>query len=138
MKKETIKYVLATEDVFVAIDGRTFKSEEECLAYEKEMNEKECRLSSLLIPEYNGLIPLVSDLYDCTDDSYLWYCLNSEEDFEFLYMALEDSDFPEPAEYPAVMCIQEHCGSYYGYNLPDIISGINNFLDHFGYKVAEK
>lgn len=134
----SMKYIEVHEDVFEACDGRVFNSEKECLEYEEEMSEKERRLSSLLIHEYNGIIPLVSDLYDCEDDTYSWYRLNSDEDYEFLYMALDESDFPEPAEYPAIICIQEHYGSHYGYNLPDIISGINNYLDCFGYKVAKK
>ena len=135
--KKIMKYVETEVDVFMANDGKQFGTEQECLDYEAQLGEREKRRTQLLMPELNGIAPLSVDLYDIGDDTYRWYRVSSEDDFEFLNEYYEGA-LTEPGSYPEIICVQEHVDDYYTFLLTDLISEINKFLDLFGYKAVEK
>lgn len=137
--KKIMKYVETEVDVFMANDGKQFGTEQECLDYEAQLEEREKRRTQLLIPELNGVLPAATNLGYCEDDDFSWYRLNSEDDFEFLNEYYED-DLNEPGSYPEIICVQEQYDhdENLSYLLTDIISDLNRFLGRFGYQAVEK
>lgn len=136
-KKKTMKYVETEVDVFVANDGKQFETEQECLDYEAQLEEREKRRAQLLIPELDDLLPLSNDLDNGYDHTYQWYRVNSKDDFELLNENYRYA-LVEPEVYPDIICVQEYADDYVTYLLTDLISDINKFLNHFGYQAVEK
>ena len=125
MRKETRKerIVVDTYQVYIAVDGKEFDNEKECLEHEKNLRleELEEEVKKFAISQYEGIPPIYRE-EDHYNASYYWYVIKNEETYSILreYYELEEGSdmdyFSEPDAYPAVVCVEvsyDWCETHY-------------------------
>lgn len=143
VKKET-KMVEQTITLYVAEDGKEFKSEHECRKYEEKKILESLieKAEELRIKELDNCLPLTCNGLVNECNVFIWYKLESKEDFDIVESAYGyRSCFSKPNTYPEVMCV-ETCGfepyedDSYNYNMEEIKGITKAFWKMLGYNVA--
>ena len=112
IKKEQVeKYVKqlveVEREVYVTDDGKEFKTERECINYEKNLlKEREIEAAEKLrIPDLDEFLPLDTDGLVNDNNTFRWYKVRSEEEFNILNAAYEEA-LTKPDNYPEIICGQ--------------------------------
>lgn len=111
IKKEQIeKYVkqLVEEEreIYVADDGKEFTTEKECISYEKNLlKEREIKAAERLrISDLDEFVPLSTDGSVNGDNTFRWYKVKNEKEFNILNMAYSNN--LQPDNYPETICVE--------------------------------
>ena len=124
------KLVEQTTVKFIAVDGKEFTNEKECLAYERRLDrEKVTRAFEKLVKE-KFRFDVIN--YFIADNTFYLLNLKNAEDFYaaedyFTINKFYDIDLTEPKKYPAKILVFEH---------DDYIDQIRN-IDEFKTNIAE-
>lgn len=146
IKKEQIeKYVkqLVEEEreIYVADDGKEFKTKRECISYEKNL-EKERKIEAaerLRISDLDEFVPLSTDGLVNENNTFRWYKVKNEEEFNILNRAYLNN--LQPDNYPEIICvetvgIEPYMDDAYDYHTSRMMENTKNFWEKLGYKVA--
>jgi len=140
MKKIEKKY-----EVYVAKDGANFSTEDACVKYELQLEEKEKQkkkieaAEKLRIENLDEQMPLSSDGLVNEDNTFRWYRLQNRNDFAILNEAYRFS-LREPETYPEILCV-ETCGheaymdDAYSYDITTCKKITEEFWEKLGFKV---
>lgn len=140
--KEEIKLVERKVFTFVAEDGKEFTTEKECKDYEGKQIFKALieEAEKLRIEEMDEDIPLSNDglMNEC--NTFRWYKLESEADFETLNRAYGNG-LIKPEHFPEVMCVETvgyeaYMDDAYSYDMTTCRTITENFWKKLGYKVT--
>lgn len=141
IKKEQIeKYVkqLVEEEreIYVADDGKEFKTKRECISYEKNLEkEREIKAAERLrISDLDEFVPLSTDGSVNGDNMFRWYKVKNEEEFNILNM--EYSNNLQPDNYPETICVETVGHIAYDYHLSRMMEDTKNFWEKLGYEVT--
>lgn len=147
IKKEQVeKYIKqlveVEREVYVADDGKKFKTERECINYEKNLlKEREIKAAEKLkIPDSDEFIPLSTDGLVNGDNTFRWYKARSEEEFNILNAAYEEA-LTKPDNYPEIICVETvghipYMNDAYDYHTSRMMEDTKNFWEKLGYKVT--
>lgn len=138
-RQETI---IKDVEVYIADDGKEFCTEYECKEYEATCRKKKFikNAEKLRIRELDDVIPPTPN--SDPDNIFIWYKVNSKEDYDNILAAYDKRDYASPAHYPEIVCIES--SSYEEYDLltdiyPDFLSSIKkehqSFWNSFGYNM---
>lgn len=140
--KEETKVVEQKVIIFVAEDGIEFTTERECKEYEEKQILKGLieEAEKLRIEALDESLPLSDDglMNDC--NTFRWYKLESEEDFETLNKAYGNG-LSKPKHFPEVMCVETvgyeaYMDDAYSYDMTTCRTITENFWKKLGYKVT--
>lgn len=127
--------------VYVAEDGKRFKTERECKQYETEcVLKKQIEMAEKLrIVKLDEFIPLSNQEFN-ENNTFVWYEVKNKEDFDALNKAYA-YELKEPSLYPEIICVETtgyeaYMDDAYGYNLRDLKQTTEDFWEKFGYKVT--
>lgn len=128
-------------EVYIANDGEEFENETECIFYENNL-EKERKINAaekLRIPNLDELTPLsVNGLVD-ENNTFRWYKVKNEDEFNILNMAyLNDL---QPDNYPEIICVETigyepYKDQAYDYHMSRMMEDTKDFWEKLGYKVT--
>ena len=140
--KEEVKIIEQTIKTYIAEDGTEFTSESECRDYEKMemLDPRIAEAEKLRVPELDGIAPLLTDGAN-PNNTFRWYKLESEEDFETIKKACDITHLWEPDSYPELFCVETfgyepYMDDGYGYPLTQCKEESLNFWNWMGYKVT--
>ena len=140
--KEETKLVEQKVFTFVAEDGTEFTTEKECKDYEEKQIFKALieEAEKLRIEEMDEDIPLSDDglMNEC--NTFRWYKLKNEADFETLNKAYGNG-LSKPEHFPEVMCVETvgyeaYMDDAYSYDMTTCRTITENFWKKLGYKVT--
>lgn len=143
MNTKTVKKVIEQETmIYVADDGREFTSETECKQYEEKIifNNKIEAAEKLRITELDEMIPLSDDGGINENNTFRWYRVENETDFDVLNEAYGNS-LCRPSIYPEVICVETigyeaYMDDAYSYNMTTCKYITESFWNKLGYKVT--
>ena len=130
--------------VYVAQDGREFKTMEECEAYEisiddilKRKKEVEKAVKKLEIKEIFDHCWIRTDRCFISDNSaFAWYKLNNEDDLELLEEYFDEAIYiGRQINYPDIVCIEQWDDGYNYAFVSDMIEEVKDYFKDLGYKV---
>lgn len=142
-KTTTKTITLQCENVeYISEDGIRFKDKKECIAHETRLHQENIRniSPSIQIPEWDEMIPLSFDGSVNGDNTFRWYRLHNEEDFQILNAAYH-KQLNVPRKYPEIICV-ETCGfdAYEDYpstyDMTTCLEKTKAFWEKLGYHVA--
>lgn len=146
IKKEQVeKYVkqLVEEEreIYVADDGKEFTTKKECISYEKNLL-KESKIEAaekLRISDLDEFIPLSTDGLVNGDNTFRWYKVRSEEEFNILDRAYSNN--LQPDNYPEIICVETvghipYMDDAYDYHVGRMMENTEKFWKKLGYKVT--
>ena len=140
--KEETKLVEQKVFTFVAEDGTEFTTEKECKDYEEKQIFKALieEAEKLRIEEMDEDIPLSNDglMNEC--NTFRWYKLDNEADFETLNKAY-GNELSKPEHFPEVMCVETvgyeaYMDDAYSYNMETCKKITESFWKELGVKVT--
>lgn len=142
-----IKEILRTvyDRVYVAKDGKEFKSMEECEAYEitiddilKRKKEVEKAVNKLEIKNMEGSCWITTDGHYVSEmANFNWYKVNNEDDLELLEEYLDEAIYiGRQINYPDIVCIEDWDGEYNYVFVSDMIEEVKDYFKDLGYKVT--
>lgn len=135
MRRELRKCVVEKTDlIFIAEDGKEFRDEYSCKAYEQDLKRRafEEELEKFEIKEARDYIPPSVDASDCSD--YYWYRVQNNQQRELLNKRYNVDLDPI---YPDVICIEEYApGEGYYYRAGSLMLEIKDLWSKLGYDVA--
>lgn len=146
IKKEQIeKYVkqIVEEErkIYVADDGKEFTTEKECISYEKNLlKEREIKAAERLrISDLDEFVPLSTDGLANENNTFRWYKVKNEEEFNILNKAYSNN--LQPDNYPEIICVETveyvpYVNDAYDYHLSRMMEDTKNFWEKLGYKVT--
>lgn len=147
IKKEQVeKYVKqlveVEREVYVTDDGKEFKTERECINYEKNLlKEREIEAAEKLrIPDLDEFLPLDTDGLVNDNNTFRWYKVRSEEEFNILNAAYEEA-LTKPDNYPEIICVETvgfepYMDDAYDYHMGRMMKNTKEFWKKLGYKVT--
>lgn len=110
MKIRVEKRVVEVEDkIYIAVDGKEFATEAECVAHEEDLDNEQIRAEAekFEIKELEDTYPLDVDAQYINDNhGFKWYKVNNEEEFEAVAKAYRSDDFKTLKSYPEVICVE--------------------------------
>lgn len=135
--------------VYVAKDGREFKSMEECEAYEisiddvlkRELEVAEA-VEKLEIKDMEDYCWITTDGAYVSDNAHFkWYELNNEEDLKMLDEFYNDNDcdylnIDKKINYPDIVCVEDWEGEISAYLVSKMIKEVANYFERLNYKVT--
>lgn len=140
--KEETKIIEQKIITYVADDGTEFRTESECKDYEVKQFSKYLieAAEKLRIPELDEYLPLSNDGLMNENNTFRWYKLNNETDFEIVNKAYGNS-LNTPESYPEVMCVETvgdeaYMDYAYNYNMETCKKITENFWKELGVKVT--
>ena len=140
--KEETKLVEQKVFTFVAEDGTEFRTESECKDYETKQFSKYLieAAAKLRITELDEHLPLSNDGLINENNTFRWYKLNNETDFETVNKAYGNS-LNVPESYPEIMCVETvgyeaYMDDAYSYDMTTCRTITENFWKKLGYKVT--
>lgn len=140
----TEKRLVEIEDrIYIANDGTEFKTETECVEYEKQLDIVDLRerADKLRLNALDGTYPLDTDAQYINDNhSYTWYQVCDEEDYNVL-LNLYGDDVVKPCSYPEIICVEyeeDYGNDVWTYLLSDMMQSTLIFWKNFGYDVSFK
>lgn len=131
--------------VYVAKDGREFKSMEECETYEisiddilKRKKEVEKAVKKLEIKNMEGSCWITTDGHYVSEMAdFNWYKVNNEDDLELLEEYLDEAIYIcRQINYPDIVCIEDWDGEYIYAFVSDMIEEVKDYFKDLGYKVT--
>lgn len=140
--REEVKMIEQKVFTFVADDGVEFITEKECKDYEERQIFKALieEAEKLRIEEMDEDIPLSNDglMNEC--NTFRWYKLENETDFETLNKAYGNG-LNKPEHFPEVMCVETvgyeaYMDDAYSYDMTTCRTITENFWKKLGYKVT--
>lgn len=146
IKKEQVeKYVkqLVEEErkIYVADDGKEFTTEKECISYEKNLlKEREIKAAERLrISDLDEFVPLSTNGLVNGDNTFRWYKVRNEEEFDILNRAYSNN--LQPDNYPETICVETvghipYMDDAYDYHTSRMMEDTKNFWEKLGYKVT--
>ena len=139
--KEETKLVEQKVFTFVAEDGTEFITEKECKDYEEKQIFKALieEAEKLRITELDEHLPLSNDGLANEYNTFRWYKLNNETDFETVNKAYGNS-LNEPKSYPEIMCVETigyeaYMDDAYSYNMETCKKITESFWKELGYEI---
>ena len=139
--KEETKLVEQKVFTFVAEDGTEFITEKECKDYEEKQIFKALieEAEKLRITELDEHLPLSNDGLANEYNTFRWYKLNNETDFETVNKAYGNS-LNEPKSYPEIMCVETigyeaYMDDAYSYNMETCKEITESFWKELGYEI---
>lgn len=140
--KEETKLVEQKIFTFIAEDGTEFTTEKECKYYEEMqiLNALIEEAEKLRIEEMDEYIPLSNDGLMNKCNTFRWYKLENETDFETLNRAY-GNELRKPEHFPEVMCVEtvgyeSYMDDAYSYDMTTCRTITENFWKKLGYKVT--
>ena len=137
IKKEQVE-----REVYVTDDGKEFKTEKECINYEKNLlKEREIEAAEKLrIPDLDEFLPLDTDGLVNDNNTFRWYKVKNKEDFDILNTAYKEA-LTRPDNYPEIICVETvgyipHMDDAYNYHTSRMMEDTKNFWKKLGYKVT--
>lgn len=131
--------------VYVAKDGKEFKSMEECETYEitiddilKRKKEVEKAVKKLEIKNMEGSCWITTDGHYVSEMAdFNWYKVNNEDDLELLEEYLDEAIYiGRQINYPDIVCIEYWDGEYNYAFVSDMIKEVKDYFKDLGYKVT--
>ena len=139
--KEETKLVEQKVFTFVAEDGTEFRTESECKDYETKQFSKYLieAAAKLRITELDEHLQLFSDGLMNENNTFRWYKLNNETDFETVNKAYGNS-LNVPESYPEIMCVETvgyeaYMDDAYSYNMKTCKKITESFWKELGYEI---
>ena len=139
--KEETKLVEQKVFTFVAEDGTEFITEKECKDYEEKQIFKALieEAEKLRITELDEHLPLSNDGLANEYNTFRWYKLNNETDFETVNKAYGNS-LNVPESYPEIMCVETvgyeaYMDDAYSYNMGTCKKITESFWKELGYEI---
>ena len=137
------KVIEQTVKTYIAEDGTEFTSESECKEYERMqmMADQIAEAEKLRVNELDGVIPLLQDGAN-PNNTFRWYQLENERDFEILKKACENGYLHGPDSYPELYCVEFVDGNpydawdTYGCTFTQCKEESEQFWNWMGYKVT--
>ena len=143
IRKET-KMIERKIITYIAKDGTEFANMQECKKYETaQEHEKSIEAAEkLLIPELNEHLPLSNDGLMNENNTFRWYKLNNESDFQTVNKAYGNS-LSAPERYPEIICVETvgyeaYMDDAYSYNMETCKKITENFWKELGYEINFK
>ena len=131
MRNET-KQIVQEYDVWIADDGTEFEDKESCFYHELD-----CKVSAMRIKSLGGFTfpPGITDFNQ--KNAARWYLLKNEDDASVLAMRYDT--FVKCDQFPQAVCLEIDyefgCSTVYAHTLNNMVDGINEIFEKFGYKV---
>ena len=131
--------------VYVAQDGREFKTMEECEAYEisiddilKRKKEVEKAVKKLEIKNMEGSCWITTDGHYVSEMAdFNWYKVNNEDDLELLEEYFDEAIYiGRQINYPDIVCIEKWDDEYNYAFVSDMIEEVKDYFKDLGYKVT--
>lgn len=140
--REEEKVVKTMISVFVADDGKEFTSKYECEKYEEKQKKNKAveQAETLRVSSLDDLMPITTDGLPNENNTFRWYLLENEKDFETVNNAYAGT-LGKPPAYPEIMCV-ETCGyeaymdDAYSYDMAACRTTTEEFWKKLGYKVT--
>ena len=132
------------ERVYVAKDGKEFKSMEEREAYEitiddilKRKKEVEKAVNKLEIKNMEGSCWITTDGHYVSEmANFNWYKVNNEDDLELLEEYLDEAIYiGRQINYPDIVCIENWDGEYNYVFVSDMIKEVKDYFKDLGFNV---
>lgn len=140
--KEETKIIEQKVISYVADDGTEFRTESECKDYEVKQFSKNLieAAEKLRIKELDEHLPLSNDGLMNENNTFRWYKLNNEADFETVNKAYGNS-LNVPESYPEIMCVETvgyeaYMDDAYNYNMETCKKITESFWKELGVKVT--
>ena len=140
--KEGTKIIEQKVITYVADDGTEFRTENECKDYETKQFSKYIieAAEKLRITELDEHLPLSNDGLMNENNTFRWYKLDNEADFETLNKAY-GNELSKPEHFPEVMCVETvgyeaYMDDAYSYDITTCRTITENFWKKLGYKVT--
>lgn len=138
-KKEMVEQITVT---YVAEDGKECSSESECKKHEAKIIHKRLikAAEKFRIKGMDDTLPLSNDGTMNENNSFRWYKLESEADFETVNKAYANS-LKKPENYPEIMCVETvgyepYEDDAYSYDMSTCRTVTEEFWKKLGYKVT--
>lgn len=135
MRTENREVVYAHK-VFIAVDGREFDSEKDCISHEAELNIEE-RLDEIETNhDAEDMIPCDGDFHGTDDTTYTWVRPANMRQIKTLKLAYPDI-YVDKDDIDRWLCIEEDGENQYvaRSSLDNSIHYIKRLFDKFGYNV---
>ena len=140
--KEETKIIEQKIIIYVADDGTEFRTESECKDYETKQFSKHLieAAEKLRITELDEHLPLSNDGLVDENNTFRWYKLDNEADFETLNKAY-GNELSKPEHFPEVMCVETvgyeaYMDDAYSYNMETCKKITESFWKELGVKVT--
>lgn len=140
--KEEIKIVEQKVITYVSEDGTEFRTESECKDYETKKFVKNFieAAEKLRITELDEHLPLSNDGLMNENNTFRWYKLENETDFEIVNKAYRNS-LVVPESYPEIMCVETvgyeaYMDDAYSYDMTTCKKITESFWKKLGVKVT--
>lgn len=140
--KEETKIIEQKVITYVAEDRTEFRTENECKDYETKQISKYLieDAEKLRITELDEHLPLSNDGLMNENNTFRWYKLNNETDFETVNKAYGNS-LNVPESYPEIMCVETvgyeaYMDDAYSYNMETCKKITESFWKELGVKVT--
>ena len=140
--KEEIKVIEQRVVTYVAKDGKEFTTLHECKKHEETLDKEELinAAEKMRMKELDESLPLSVDGLMNENNTFRWYKLQNQKDFETLNRACGNT-LSAPQNYPEIMCVETvgyeaYKDDAYSYSMTVCRNITESFWKKLGYTVT--